>query len=445
MLLKSLKTELIPTLKLAIPMIGTQLLNYGQQIIDTVMAGRHSALTLSGVSLANQLFALVYLLMSGVGIGFSAYISRHHGAEDSTAVRRHFQQGLWLFLGMSLLTVLLTLLCAYLPYVLGSQADIAAQSNAYLLILALPAGIFVFAGVARYFMEGMASPRMINIVQACLLPVNALGNYVFLTYTDWGAAGMAVSTAICYLLYFILLLGILLKDKRWRHYRLFSRISRPRKDILYSLIAVGLPIGVAIMMEVGMFAFISVMASRSSAIMTGANQIAGNYLGVMFMIPLGMSAALTIRTANALGRDDWQAIRDRSIAGLLFCTIFMLSASVAMYFLRAEIAAIYTKDLQIIALAVQILLIMAFFQLADGLQVAATGILRGLGDTRIILGFAMFGYWIIGIPVGCLLFYGFDMGIIGLWIGCALGLFIFAALAIHRVFKHLQRHGVLYG
>lgn len=445
MLLKSLKTELIPTLKLAIPMIGTQLLNYGQQIIDTVMAGRHSALTLSGVSLANQLFALVYLLMSGVGIGFSAYISRHHGADDSKNIRRHFQQGLWLFSGMAICTTLLLILSAYVPYVLGSKADIAEQSHNYLLVLALPAGLFVFAGVARYFMEGMAFPHTINIVQACLLPVNALGNWIFLNYTDLGAAGMAISTAICYILYFVLLLNILLRSKRWKHYRLFERISRPNKTILKSLISVGLPIGVAIVMEVGMFAYISIMASRESAIVTSANQIAANYLGIMFMIPLGMSAALTIRTANALGRNDWQSIRNRSIAGLSFCAIFMLSASIVMYLARTQIATIYTTETQIINIAAQILFITAFFQLADGLQVAASGILRGLGDTRIILAFAIIGYWLIGVPIGSLLAYPFNMGIIGLWIGCALGLFTFAILAIIRVFKHLHKHGVLHG
>lgn len=442
MFIKALKTELKPTLALAIPMIATQLLNYGQQIIDTVMAGRDGALTLSGVSLANQLFSLIYVLMSGIGIGFSTYISRHHGANDSAGIRRYFQQGVWLFAGMGIATFLLLIIAAHLPYLLGSKPEIAAQSRAYLLILSVPAALFIFAGVARYFMEGMASPRMINVVQALLLPVNALGNWLFLTYTDWGAAGMAVATAICYLLYFACLLSILWRDKRWKHYRLFYRLSRPQAAVLKGLVALGLPIGVAIMMEVGMFSFIGVMASRSDAVMTSANQIAANVLGVIFMIPLGMSAALTIRTANALGQNDWALIRDRCLAGLSFCAVFMLFSGLLMYVGREQIAAFYSADKQIIAFAAKILWVAVFFQIADGLQVAASGILRGLGDTRIILVYAIVGYWIIGAPIGLWIAYGFERGIIGLWLGCALGLFTFAALAIQRVVKHLRKHGV---
>ncbi|SUO93893.1 MATE family efflux transporter [Suttonella ornithocola] len=439
-MLVEIRQEIRPTLQLALPMILTQLLGYGQQIIDIVMAGRHSTLTLAGVSLAGQLFVLIYLVMVGIGIGFSAQFSRHQGGDNRSDIRHDFQQGIWLFIVLGIVTTIATLLAAYLPYLFGSQPDIADESRQYLLTLAFPAGIFVFAGLARYFLEGMASPRHNNLVIAALLPINILGNYLFLTYTNLGTQGMALATGICYLLYGAGLFYLIYKDKRWRGYRLFHKLQPAKFDSLVRLFLMGLPIGLTILMEAGTFSFIGIMASRESAVITGANQIAVNYIGIMFMVPLGIASALTIRCANALGRNDWHAIAIRASTGIGLSAVFMLVSSIVIFIARRQIADIYTNDTAIILAASQLLLVVAFLEVVDGVQIAASGVLRGLADTRVALAYAVIGYWVIGVPIGCILAYPMGMGIMGLWIGCVIGLTLFALLALYRVTIQIRHH-----
>lgn len=431
--------ELLPTLKLAIPMTATQLLGFAQQIIDTVMAGHHNTLTLAGVSLAGQLFLFIYVLINGFGIGLSALISRHHGNDDHLRIRRTFQQGIWLFLCLALLTVFATLGCAYLPNSIGSVPEIAHETRLYLLTLAVPAGVFVFAHGMRYFFEGMAHPIPNNLVQGGLLPVNVVGNWFFLTHTSLGAQGMAISTGICYSLYAILLLANLARP-RWHRYRLFIRFNPPSRKILRQLLAVGLPIGLAISMEAGLFSTIGIIASRSDAIITSAYQVASNYIGIMFMIPLGIASALTIRTANALGRNDWRAIADRTLVGIGLCIAFTLCSGIVMALFGKHIAALYTENTAVIEIATNLILIAALFQVFDGVQMAAAGVLRGLCDTRVTLLYVSIGYWFIGFPSGLLMDYVFGLGIYGLLVGCYFGLFIFGLLAVRRVLRHLLYH-----
>lgn len=436
----TITSELIPTLKLALPMMLTQLLGLGQQIIDTVMAGKHSALTLAGVSLAGQFFTLVYLLMVGIGIGVSAQISRHHGHQDSDQVRFTFQQSLWLFAAMGGITTLALIGCAWLPELIGSAPDIAVQAKRYLLTIAAPAGIFVFGHCARYFFEGMAHPQTNNLVQGLLLPVNILGNWYFLNHTDLGTLGMAIATGISYCLYTVFLLRTLGKDRRWHPYQLFQKLPRPDKATLSRLLDIGFPIGLSIVIEAGLFVGIGMLVSRSNEINTSANQIAINYASIMFMLPLGVASALTIRISNALGQDNWPVIRARAYGGIGLCTAIMLASGIIMVLFGTHIAELYTNNNAVIAIAANILLVTALFQLVDGIQIAASGVLRGLADTKIIILYTFIGFWVLGFPFGLLFAYIFGWGIYGLWGGCCIGLAFYALMGTRRVIRHIRHH-----
>lgn len=173
--------ELKGTLRLGFPLIFSQLLGYAQQVIDTLMAGRHNALTLAAVSLAGQLFTLVYLLMIGIGIAISASVSRYHGRQDPMRIRRSFQQGQWLMLFLALLSIVLIIAMAYVPSLIGSAEDIAQEAKRYLLTLALGAGLYVLALTPRYFLEGMSYPRTNILITLALLPLNVFLNWAFLS------------------------------------------------------------------------------------------------------------------------------------------------------------------------------------------------------------------------------------------------------------------------
>jgi len=200
-----LRDELGPTLRLAVPLILMQLLSFAQPVVDTVMAGRHSDLTLASVALAAQIFAFIYLFMVGCALAMTAAISQANGRDDRAQIRSNFQQGIWMLAFLGVAATILTFIGAYVPAWLGSTPDIAREASRYLLTLAPGAGICIVGLAGRCFLEGMAYPRTTVIVQALLIPTNIVGNYVFLygfgPIPALGVPGMALSTALCYAIF----------------------------------------------------------------------------------------------------------------------------------------------------------------------------------------------------------------------------------------------------
>ena len=432
-------TELKQTVRLAIPLIFTQLLSQTLPFVDTVMAGREPPHVLAAVALGAQIYSLVFLFMVGIALVITTNVSKYHGANDTVRIRRSFQQGLWLTATLGILATLLILVAAQVPYWIGSAPDIAAGARAYLLTLAPGGGIFIFALAARYFLDGMSYPRTGIIVQLWLIPVNIAGNYLLLKgfwiIPPLGAVGMAIATSFCCFLYAAAMFYALWRNPRWQPYRLFTPFAAPDSGELKSYVRIGLPIALGIIMEAGLFIAVSLIVSRSGAILTGANQIALNYGGLSFMIPLGLAYALTIRIGNANGSKDYAALRQRALGGLYLTVCIMLIAALIIFLFPRFIIGLYTNNPEITAIAVNILFIVGIFQLVDGIQVCAAGILRGLQDTKAPMYYALIGYWLIGFPVGLILAYGFGYGIYGLWGGIVAGLSCTAILGLRRVLK----------
>ena len=431
--------ELKKTLALAIPMIFTQLLSYVQPVVDTVMAGREPPAVLASVALGAQMFTMIFLFMIGIALVITTQISKYHGAGDRMRIRRSFQQGLWLTVLLGALTVLLTLAAAWVPQFIGSAADIAAGARTYTLIIAPGGGLFVCALAARYFLDGMSHPRTGILVQLVLIPVNIVGNYVLLKgfwiIPPLGTAGMALSTSLCYALYALAMFHAVWRNPRWRPYRLFKHFAAPDWAEIRSFFRIGLPIALGIIMEAGLFSAVTLIVSRSDAIFTGANQIALNYAGLSYMIPLGLAYALTVRIGNAHGEKNPLALRQRAIGGLYLAAAIMALAALIIFAFAPFIVGLYTNNAAITPIAIRILYIIGIFQLVDGIQVCASGILRGLQDTKVPMLYALIGYWLIGFPCGLLLAYGLGYGIYGLWGGIVAGLACNAMLGVHRVLR----------
>lgn len=437
--------ELPVTLKLTVPLVLNYLIGISMEVIDTLMAGHDNPVTLASVALATQLFNLVFLLIIGVGIAMSARIAQHDLETQTAEIKQLYQQGVWLHILLSIVMMLACVALAYLPQWFGTDPIIASSTKRYLLTIAVPAGLFVCAQSVRYFLDGIAQPFPSTVIQLCIIPVNIIGNWIFLRYTDLGAQGLAIASGIACVLYFLAMYLMLQRRKRWRHLHLVFPLSKPHRDIITELLTLGLPIGIAIMLETGLFCIIGLLVSKTTPIEAAANQIAVNYGAIMFMVPLGIASALTIRCGNAYGRNDWQAIRQRIIIGMGMCILFMLTSSIVMLTLRYKIAALYSPDAAVSTLAGKLLIVFALFQLFDGIQIGAAGILRGFTDTKITLIYAIIGYWLIGFPMALLFAYVFHWGIFGLWGGCSLGLLAYGVLGCYRVIQHLRRHPVTQG
>ncbi|MBV7435613.1 MATE family efflux transporter [Cardiobacteriaceae bacterium TAE3-ERU3] len=440
-----LRSKLGRTVSLGLPLIFTQLLGYMPQVVDTVMAGWHSPLTQASVGLASQVYALVFLLMIGVTIAISATVSSYHGDDNAKGIRRSFQQGLWMSGMLGVVTFILTIISAYIPGWIGSAPDIAHEAKMYLLTLAPGAAVFVFALGGRYFLEGMAWPRSNIIIQVALIPVNILGNYAFLTgwwiFPQLGAQGMAIATNVASFLYAILLFAGIYRNPRWRRYRLFTHFGAPDWVDLRLFLRLGIPISLAIVMEAGLFNVIGMIVSRTNETLTAANQIAINFSAMVFMLPLGLSSAMTILAANERGRKDWRGVRYVSFIGLGLSVLLMLVTATVIAVFSRQIAEVYSDVPEIIEIASTILLFAAVFQIGDGIQVVAAGVMRGLNDSKMAMIYALIGYWMLGFPSALILAYVFDYGIYGLWSGLVIGLSVNAILGARRVWQlaHLDR------
>ena len=435
--------ELAATLRLALPLMLLQLLSYSLPVIDTVMAGRHSDLTLAAVALAAQIFSFIYLFMAGCALAITAAMSQANGRDDRTQIRRNFQQGIWMLAFLAVVTIILTLLGAYVPGWLGSTPDIAREARRYLLTLAPGAGICIVGLAGRCFLEGMAFPRTTVLVQALLVPTNIVGNYIFLygvgPIPAMGAPGMALSTALCYCIFATFVFTAIARNPRWRAYRPFYRFAAPDLAAIRRYFAVGLPIALALVMETGLFTAVGLIVSRTNEVNAGANQIALNYAGLSFMIPLGLASALTIRCGNAYGRGDYATLRRRALSGLAAAAVIMCFIALIPLLLRYQIAALYSNSADTIAIAGTILVLVGLFQIGDGLQVCSAGVLRGIHDTRMPMIYAFIGYWVVGFPAALIGYHTLDIGVAGLWVGMVAGLSLTAALGVRRVLWQVRK------
>ena len=435
--------ELAATLRLALPLMLLQLLSYSLPVIDTVMAGRHSDLTLAAVALAAQIFSFIYLFMAGCALAITAAMSQANGRDDRAQIRRNFQQGIWMLAFLAVVTIILTLLGAYVPGWLGSTPDITREARRYLLTLAPGAGVCIIGLAGRCFLEGMAYPRTIVIVQALLIPTNICGNYLLLygagPIPALGVPGMALATALCYLIFTTFVFTAIARNPRWRAYRPFYRFAAPDLAAIRRYFAVGLPIALALVMETGLFTAVGLIVSRTNEVNAGANQIALNYAGLSFMIPLGLASALTIRCGNAYGRGDYATLRRRALSGLAAAAVIMCFIALIPLLLRYQIAALYSNSADTIAIAGTILVLVGLFQIGDGLQVCSAGVLRGIHDTRMPMIYAFIGYWVVGFPAALIGYHTLDIGVAGLWVGMVAGLSLTAALGVRRVLWQVRK------
>ncbi len=435
------RLECASTLHLALPLILAQLLQVGMGLIDTLMAGRLGAVELAAVGLGSSLWILVFLACSGTLMALSPLIAHLNGENDKDAITRQFQQGLWVALLVGLLAIPLTYLTSLAIPLIGVSGMISERASDYLRILAwsMPGLCLYLAG--RYLCEGMGHTRPVLLVQLLLLPLNVLGNtllmFGYLGFPALGALGAAWSTAIGLWIGAGCMLGYLARSRRFQALALFQQVPGPDWRQAGRLLSLGLPIAIAITLEAGLFSAVALLMGRLGPIAMAAHQVALNYASLMFMMPLGISQAITIRVGHALGQKDPQLARWRGQSGIMLAGGIMLTSALVMLLLRHRIVAFYTTDLQVAQLAVQLLFAAALFQFSDGLQVSAAGALRGFKDTRRPMLITLFSYWVIGLPTAWYLGLETDMGPQGLWIGLLAGLSV-AALLLNRRFHQLS-------
>ena len=424
--------EMRTTAKLVLPLLVGHVAVGLIALVDNVIAGHHGTVTLAAVTLGTAVWWLPMLIPIGTLIALTAQVATVSGAGRTAQIGAVFRQALWLALGMgAVMFVFLSVVPHWLePF--GIATEVIPQTQAFLAAVRWGSPALTVFFCMRYLTEGMRWMRptmLFGFGGLCVLAPLGYG----LTHGKWGlpelgAQGLGIASATMMWLQAILFTFYLWRTPRFAHLRLFQCFEWP--DIAHQrrLLSVGLPIGIAILMQGGLFIATSLLMGQLGAIPLAAHQIAVNVAQVCFMIPVAIAEATTVRVGHALGLGDKAGIRRATLAGYgIVCVTQLFSAGVLL-FASAWIAQLYTRDMAVITLASTLLVYAALLQLPDGLQMLASGALRGLQDTRVPMMIAVFSYWGIGMPLGAWLGLGQGWGPQGMWVGLITALSIATVL-----------------
>lgn len=433
-------------LHLAWPMLVGQVAQVGMGVADTVMAGAVGPTDLAAVAVGFSLWLPTYVFCIGVLSALTATIARAFGASDQSAQAAVLQQGVWLAAILAVLCIaLVTHGDRLLPLM---QVDPAVQPLARVYLQGIAFGVMpiMLFQVLRALSEGCGRSKPVMVIQVIAFLVNIPLNYIFINglvihgtavVPQLGGAGCGWATgSVMWLQLFML--GWLMR-KRWRP--LLSKegggFHLPQWRRLGALAYLGTPIGAAMFAETSIFAGAALLIGRLGATPLAAHQIALNFSALMFMVPMSLGQALTVKIGHALGAGHVERARRFAGLGAITSVLFALCSAALMLTQPYTIASAYTQDEAVRLLTVQILFYSACFQLFDGLQVTAVGSLRGYHDTRVTMIITLIAYWGVGLPLGYVLGFS-DLliprnGVFGVWTGLIAGLVAAAALLNWRL------------
>lgn len=448
----ALTAEIKACLSLALPLAAAQLAQAATAFVDTVMMGLLGGSVLAAGGLGATIFQALIIISTNIISAISPLAAAAYGAQQPALVGKIVRQGLWLVLGLA--TVLTLLLWNAEPILLLLGQEVETVEIAIPYLHAIVWGVLPILGFAalRNFVAALSEPRPVIVIMVAGTLFNIGANYVLmfgkLGLPALGLAGIGWASALSLWGMFFALTVYILKQRRYQVYGIFKHLTQFEPWIFRDLVRVGLPVGVLAMVETGMFTVTTFLMGRLGNITLAAHQIALQTAAITFMVPLGISFATTVRVGQCLGQQNPKGARLAGGVGIGLGTVFMGTMGILFWLFPEKIVSLYLDldnpaNTAVITLAEQLLGVAALFQIVDGIQVAATGALRGLEDTQIPMLIGILAYWGIGLTSGYWLGIQMQMGGVGLWCGLALGLAVAAIILTWRFcttpIKHYER------
>lgn len=445
---------------LALPILGAQLAQVAMSTVDVAMTGHASARDLAAVSIGSSLWLPLVLFMIGTLMGLTPIVAQHVGARRYGAIRPAVQQAIWVAVALGTSCAIgVHLMAAPVFALMSVPPDVAALAVRYLdgVAFGLPA-IAVYETL-RFYSDGMGHTRASLQFALLGLAVNLVCNYVLIYGGDGlvalfgegvpgmlralpalGAAGCGIATALSMGSMCLAMLVYTRRASAYRRARFGAAFSWPSLPAIGELLRVGLPVGVSIFAEVSLFTAIALFLAGYGEIVIAAHTVALNFSSVLFMLPLSLGMALTVRVGQALGRGKLRHARFVAFNGMACALAAAFVVDVILVIGGPWAVSVYTGNAAIQRLAMQLLLIATLYQFSDALQVSIAGALRGYKDTRIIMGVTLLSYWGVGMGLGNLLGRGVagvfeGLGVYGYWMGLIAGLSVAAALLGWRLVR----------
>ena len=433
---------------LAVPLALTQLAHMAIITTDVVMMGWLGPEALAAGSLAGHFYWLFIVFAMGLLTGATPVFAQHLGARRFRMIRPTLRHGGWL-------AVILVLPCGGVVWhaetilvALGQDPQVSAAGQSYLrhMVWGLLPGLWQV--VLAEFLAAHARPRATLVVTILGIGLNALADYALMFgnfgFPMLGLDGAGIASAMVNTFMFLALLGFVLGDRRLRRYRLLGHLWRIERPRLHEIVRIGLPIAVTELAEMGLFLATSLLMGLIGTNALAAHAVAAQCCGVAMMIPIGIAQAGVVRVGRAVGARNPAGAARSGWAALALGGGFALLPASAFWFFGAGLAGLILdgsrpENESAFGLAVALLAVAAFFQLADALQIVARGVLQGLKDTRTPMLFVFATSWGVGLPAAAWLGIGLDLGGEGIWAGLAAAMIGACALLVRRFRMHARR------
>lgn len=435
--------ELKQLFHLMLPILVTQFSQAGLGLIDTIMAGRLSPTDLAAIAVGVGLWIPVMLLFSGIMIATTPLVAEAKGARIPEKIATIARQSLWVAFILGVIAGLVLQVLPLILPLLGVPESLQPKAGLFLHAIGFGMPAVTIYAALRGYSEAIGYPRPVTAISLMalllLVPLNFIFMYGVGPIPALGSAGCGFATAILQWLMLMSLALYIFKNRVYQSSQPFSHWEKLNGYWLKRILKLGFPIGLAIFFEVSIFSTAAIVLSPLGETIVAAHQIAISVTSQLFMIPMSLAIALTIRVGTYYGEQNWDAMRRVQGLGLMTATILALLIMLMLWVFRSEIVALYTSDPMVTQIALYLVLFAVAYQLMDAWQISAAGCLRGMQDTKGPMWITMIAYWVIAFPVGVYLSRFGDMGAAGVWVGLIVGLSVACVLLLARLYGNNKR------
>ncbi|WP_166261714.1 MATE family efflux transporter [Marinobacter salicampi] len=431
------------------PILIAQLAQMANGVIDTVMAGHASAEDLAAVGIGSSLWMPLFLLFMGMLGALQPIISGYRGGREFHLIMPTVWQGLYIALAAAVIMILLLTHVRPVLDILRLDSQTAGITQGYLNAFAWGVPALLLMAALRGLTDGLGHTKVIMAFSVLSTLLNLPLNYIFiygkLGLPAMGGVGCGWATSLSNGAAAIALLVYLNRSRAYQSFHLLAEWVRPDLDSIRYILRLGVPIGFTIFVEASMFSVIALFLAPLGPVVVAGHQIALNVVSLLFMVPLSLGMALTLRVSFLIGADAPASASLLSRSSLVLAAAVALVFATALYVFSDAIARLYTSDPAVQAVTISLLVYAAIFQIADVIQVTCISALRGYKDTRIPMMIMLFSFWVLGMPLGYLLTFTDyllpAMGAAGFWVGLTSGLVSASVLLGARLFLFSPAQG----
>ncbi|MFV8572117.1 MATE family efflux transporter [Marinobacter sp. SBS5] len=426
------------------PILIAQVAQMANGVIDTVMAGHASAEDLAAVGIGSSLWMPLFLFFMGLLGALQPIISGYNGARTTSKIMPATWQGIYIALGGTVIMALLLTNVHPVLALLKMDADTALITQGYLNAFAWGIPAMLLMNALRGLTDGLGHTRVIMMFSVLSTLINLPLNYIFIYgkfgLPAMGGVGCGWATSISNGIAAISLLIYLNRSQTFKQFHLLAERVKPNIAGIHYILKLGVPIGFTIFVEASMFSVIALFLAPLGPVIVAGHQIALNVVSLLFMLPLSIGMALTLRVSFLIGARAPDSARLISRSSLLLASAVALVFATLLLVFSDSIAALYTNDPEVQAITIRLLSFAAMFQIADVIQVTCISALRGYKDTRVPMLIMLFSFWVVGLPLGYVLTFTDwitpSLGAAGFWVGLTAGLTSASLFLGWRLFRY---------